>query len=314
MPPTLNPARGITAFDPNLRLPRVFQWNFALDQALGSQQTVTASYVGAVGRRLIQTAAVSTPSPNFSTALLVTNSGTSDYHALQIQFQRRLSRGLQALASYTWSHSIDTGSAGSGQLLSNALDPSSDSNANRAPSDFDIQARSAAPVDVSEDFFSQLNGATVDVRPDLVAGQPLYLFGSQCLSVFGQPCPGGRGFNPAAFTDPPVDPDTGDPIRQGTLPRNALRGFAAFQWDFAIHRTFQIRESLRLQFLAEMFNMLTHPNLGPPNGQFGTGSFGLSTQMLGQSLNNNNLGSGAFSPLYQIGGPRSIQFGLKLLF
>jgi hypothetical protein len=36
--------------------------------------------------------------------------------------------------------------------------------------------------------------------------------------------------------------------------------------------------------------------------------------MLGQSLNFQNLGGGGFSPLYQVGGPRSIQLALKLIF
>jgi hypothetical protein len=65
-----------------------------------------------------------------------------------------------------------------------------------------------------------------------------------------------------------------------------------------------------------MFNVLNHPNFGPPCGTFGPSActFGLSTQMLGQSLNSGNLGGGAFSPLYQLGGPRSIQFALKLTF
>jgi hypothetical protein len=63
-----------------------------------------------------------------------------------------------------------------------------------------------------------------------------------------------------------------------------------------------------------MFNLLNHPNFGQPSGLFGSGNFGLSTQMLGTSLNGNNLGGGAFSPLYQIGEPRSMQFALKLNF
>ena len=87
------------------------------------------------------------------------------------------------------------------------------------------------------------------------------------------------------------------------------------QWDFAIHREFPIRELLKLQFRAEMFNVLNHPNFGPPDGDPNDLTFGQSTQMLGQSLAGPvGLGSGAFDPLYQLGGPRSIQFGLKLSF
>jgi hypothetical protein len=277
----------------------------------------------------------------------VTNAGTSNYNALQVQFERRLSRGLQALLSYAWSHSIDTGSAGSTAVVGNAFVPGASpgggtySNANRGPSDFDVrhafsagitydvptpkgnrvtsamlggwstqnslQMRTALPVDVSDANFFTFKGAYAAVRPDRVSGQPLYLFGAQY--------PGGKAFNPAAFTDPPSDPNTGNPLRQGTLTRNSLRGFGLLQWDFAVHRDFPIHESIRLQFRAEMFNVLNHPNFGPPSGQFGIGSFGISNQLLGQSLAGlGSTGSGAFSPLYQIGGQRSMQFALKLMF
>jgi hypothetical protein len=187
-----------------------------------------------------------------------------------------------------------------------------------------VLARSAPPVDVTDNFFFQLlNGAQGIVRPDVVPGQSLYLLGSQCTAVFGSPCPGGKGFNPAAFKDPPIDPVTLLPTRQGNLRRNALRGFGATQWDFAVHRDLPIHEALKLQFRAEMFNLLNHPNFGPPNSLFvspqngGPAAFGVSTQMLGQSLSSGsggNLGGGAFNPLYQIGGPRSIQLALKLMF
>lgn len=334
-PPPLN------FVDPKLKAPYTLQWNVALEQALGRQQVVSATYIGSVGRRLLQTGLSFSPNLDIASAAFVTNGGTSDYDALQVQFQRRLSRGLQVLSSYTWSHSIDTGSAGSAELYSNYYLP----NVSRGPSDFDIRnafsagvtydvpspklnaftnlilrgwstdnfimARSAAPVTIVDlNFFTFANGFAGDIRPDFVPGQPLYLYGSQD--------PGGKAFNPAAYADPPTDPATGVPIRQGNVPRNLLRGFGATQWDFALHRDFPIRESLKLQFRAEMFNVLNHPNFGQPNGVIGTGGFGLSKEMLGQFLNGGgtggNVGGGAFSPLYQIGGPRSIQLALKLAF
>lgn len=345
VPPSSKPGSTLTAFDPNLESPYTLQWNVAVEQSLGKQQTLSVSYVGAAGRRLIQTAQVLSPNPSLYAAELITNVGTSDYNALQLQFQRRLSRGLQALASYSWSHSIDTGSAGSVGSGSNAL-TGLNPNLNRGPSDFDIrnafstgltydvpapkgnavaqailrgwstdniiQARFAPPVDVYYlDLGELANGFATNVRPDVVTGQPLYLYGPQY--------PGGKAFNPAAFTSPPLDPTTGLPVRQGDLSRNALRGFGMSQWDLAVHREFPIRESLRLQFRAEMFNVLNHPNFGPPVGNLGypgalNPQFGQSIQMLGQSLAGGHVGSGAFDPLYQVGGPRSIQFALKLLF
>jgi hypothetical protein len=354
VPPTLSNGGTLYAVDPDLKAPYSLQWNFAIEQSLGKQQTLTASYVGASGRQLLQSTSFFSPNQSgaslgIATATVVTNLGSSNYNALQLQYQRRLSHGLQALASYSWSHSIDTGSAGSLGSGSNALSGATVAD-NRGPSDFDIrhaasagitydlpsakgnifskailsgwsvenmfQARSAPPVNVFYSGFSELSsGFLSEVRPDVVPGEPFYLYGAQF--------PGGKAFNPAAFTSPPLDPITGLPTRQGDLPRNALRGFGAAQWDFAVHRDFPLLEKLKLQFRAEMFNVVNHPNFGPPIGDLQSPaavnpSFGLSTQTLGQSLAGGNLnlgaGGGAFNPLYQIGGPRSIQLALKLLF
>jgi hypothetical protein len=58
---------------------------------------------------------------------------------------------------------------------------------------------------------------------------------------------------------------------------------------------------------------LNHPNFAQPIADISDSQFGRSTQMLGQSLGGGNLGGGGLSPQYQIGGPRSIQFALKLV-
>lgn len=328
-----------TAFDPHLKLPYTLQWNVALEQSMGANQALSLSYIGAAGRRLVEQEYLS-PAPNpllSSSVELVENATTSDYDALQVQFQRRLSTGLQALASYTWSHSIDEGSSSSG-AQQNLIVPGNPSE-NRGNSDFDIrhtfsgalsynipkapvnrlvraisrdwsldnifQARTATPVSVYDNNFYTLFGNLVNVRPDVVPGTPLYLYGSQY--------PGGKALNPAAFTPPPTD-SSGNPLRQGDLARNALRGFGAWQWDFAVRRQFNLREKLHIQFKGEFFNLLNHPNFGPPLGDIGQiGKFGLSQATLGQSLSG-GVGTGGLIPLYQIGGPRSVQLALKLQF
>ena len=81
-----SPSATLSALDPHLRLPYTLQWNVALEQALGSQQTITASYVGAAGRRLIQSAFVVSPNPSFGNADLVGSVGASSYNALQVNF------------------------------------------------------------------------------------------------------------------------------------------------------------------------------------------------------------------------------------
>jgi hypothetical protein len=340
-PPGPDGSSTLWAVDPHLNQPYTLQWNVALEQALGNSQILTVSYVGSSGKRLLATEAVIAPSPSIGVAELVGNAGFSSYDALQVQFQRRLSRGLQALTSYTWGHSIDTGSYG--EYTNGGF---ADLSTNKGNSDYDIrhtlsgaltydipspkvnafakailrgwstqcvfQVRSAMPVDIIDvgPFFTLTHQEfQLTFRPDVVPGQPLYLYGSTYA--------GGRAINPAALTDPPVDPLTGDPTRQGNLGRNSLKAYGLSQLDFAVHRDFAIKEPLTLQFRAEMFNFLNHPNFAPPNAFMGVGDpfFGQSTQMLGQFLASANAaGAGGFSALYQIGGPRSIQLALKLSF
>jgi hypothetical protein len=351
----LNPT--ILALDPNLKSPYTQEWNVAFEQSLGAPQSLSISYVGAAGRHLLLTQAIYNPNPNVAAAALVGNYGTSDYDALQLQFRRRLSHGLQALASYQWGHSIDTGSTGAGGLYySDYYSRQLRADSNRGPSDFDIrnsasvaltydipsprlnavadallrnwsmenvlQVRSASPVDVNYLSTYLFAGGQIAIRPDVTPGIPLYLYSPQY--------PGGKAFNNTPgvvlggcsdgsqsvgpFCPPPIDPNTGEPARQGDLGRNTLRGFGTWQWDFATHRDFPIGERLRLQFRAELFNVLNHPNFGAPTGNLSSPAFGLSYQTLAQSLNAGNQGSGGFSPLYQLGGPRSVQLALKLTF
>lgn len=342
-PFTLNPPYGaVQGFDPNLKLPRVYQWNVSVQQSLGSNQTVTVTYVGANGRKLLRDEII-VPSAglnsNFASVPVTTNDAYSNYDALQVQFQRRLSRGLQVLASYSFAHALDNTSNqfwpspyhtvynpawdyGNSEFdvrhsLSSAISyniPAPGKSrvlqtiAGNWALDSLFRSNSARPVNVLTglDPFG-LVCCTVNGygRPDVVPNQPFYLYGSQY--------PGGKALNPAAFQNPT---SSGTP---GNLGRNALWGFGAWEEDLAIRREFPIREQVKLQFRAEFFNLFNHPNFGDPGilfsgtNQLTSSLFGLSTSTLAQSLNSGT-GNGGFSPLFQIGGPRSIQLALKVIF
>ncbi|MGH9907113.1 MAG: TonB-dependent receptor domain-containing protein, partial [Pyrinomonadaceae bacterium] len=141
-PPT-PPYGVVNALDPNLKLPRTYQWSLSLERSLGTDQTLSVAYVASAGRELLRKESLRNPNPNFTTVNVIRNAAESSYNSLQLQFQRRLSGGLQALASYTWSHSIDTASEESLAGLPVArMNP----NVDRGPSDFDVRHSFAGAV------------------------------------------------------------------------------------------------------------------------------------------------------------------------
>jgi hypothetical protein len=337
--PSLDPpysAQSFLVFDPHHVLPRTYQWNVGLEGSLGVARTISVFYVGAAGRDLLRRVGTTALGPNFingSTVDLTTNDSTSDYHALQLRFQHQLSRGLQSLVSYTWSHSIDNGSSDAGfELPANKTPPQSD----RGPSDFDVRhavqvaftykipsprvrgvafvlhdwsidgillARTATPVDVT--ITRQLGFDLVSARPDQVPGEHDYI---------GNPAvPEGRQINSAAFA-------VAAEQRQGLLQRNALRGFAFTQLDCGVSREFHLTERVNIRGKAEFFNVFNHPNFANPDGFLGTYSpplavnsfFGFSTGMSARAPAAGVMNG--LTSLYRMGGPRSIQLSLKFAF
>jgi hypothetical protein len=318
-PPVLEPPYSGTfnVLVPDHALPRNYQWNVTFDQSFGSNQMLSTSYVGELGRKLLrQNVIMGSPNPRFdnSEIFITANSSSADYQALELQFRRRMSHGLAALFSYTWSHSIDDTSTDIG--FDNLVNPRFE----RGPSDFDVRhslklaftyaipapihntalrtilrnwliasiygAQTALPVNVVIQRFDTGTDPTLNqTRPDLISGVPLYMQNPTL--------PGGRGINPAAFTVP-IE------VRQGDLARNALRGFAYSDWDFALQRQFGIGERLKLELRADFFNVLNTPHFAldgglglfppfQPNPTFGIGN-------------------------RTVGGPRQIQLALRLGF
>lgn len=337
IPPTITPAGMVdfvVAADPSLKLPYTHQWNVAVERALGSANTVSVSYVGALGRRLLRQERFQNPNPRFASVTLGTNNGHAEYDALQVKFDRRLSGGLQALATYTLAKSMDNISSDVVPAVpAFRIDPEAD----WGPSDFDVRhtlgagvtyaiptrGSSAAWGAISRDWFvdalltahsalpvNVVTGTTAfgissALRPDLVTNTPLYVDDSTV--------PGGWRFNRLAFGAPPLDA-AGNPPRQGTLGRNALRGFGMSQIDLAIRRDLHLHGVLSAQVRLEAFNLFNQVSFGAPTNALSSGLFGQATRTLATSLGAGGVAGGGFSPLYQVGGPRSMQLAVRVRF
>jgi Ca-activated chloride channel homolog len=322
--PFVSGASGLPllAYDPQLKLPYVINWNVSLQQSLGASQTLSAAYLGSSGKRLLHTATLLDQNPDFSVLRLTTNRGNSAYRALQVKFDRPPRNGVAALVSYTWSRSLDNVTEDSARRVVMA-------DFDRGPSDFDIRhqltgyfsyelpallsqgignkilhnwavdsvfnARSARPLNVMYMFPTSFGVAYL--RPDIVSE----------AYISDPAAAGGRRLNAAAFLVPAG-------LQQGNLSRNSLRGFPFYQLDFALRRKFSFSEQVSLQVQADAFNVLNHANFEDPRGNdlvVGNQSlaFGQSTSMSGRSLS-----SGGFPSFYSFGGARAMRFSVKLLF
>jgi hypothetical protein len=339
----------LNAVDPNLRLPYTLQWNAAIERGLGTNQALTATYIGSDGRRLLRQDIIYSP-------LLVSlgiggtvqanrNAGYSHYNALQVQFQRRMSDGLQALVSYNFAESSDLGSTDADGVraasVSDAVLPS------LTPSDFDlrhsfagavsyeipapswgragnailkgwavdglVRVTSAPPINVTVRAISPVFGPYT-TQSDIVPGQPHWIADATQ--------PSGTALNPAAFTPSPSG-------ETGNFPRNGLRSpYSISQTDLALRRRFNLTERVKLDVRAEYFNVFNHPMFGLPGSdcapntfwgsQGGTVSPRFGKVCPGTSTTNLDDGGGALfngqSALYAVGGPRSAQFTLKVIF
>ena len=321
--------------DPHFVPPSTMQWSAALEQAFGSAQTLTIGYVGTEGRDLTEYLEydLAPANPKFTYIEQYQNGGNSNYNALQVQYNRQMAHGLQALASYTWAHAIDTAST-----AENGIGPGYLDEVQRGNSDHDVRqnftaalvynlptqysnpwqrailgnwstdlwlvARSAFPVQLlGTTFFDPATGDVLSTRLNWNGQNPY---------IYKAGIPGGRQFNPAAFTAPMAAQ-----LGIGNSPRNFLRGFAENEADLAIQRVFPVYERSHLQFRAEAFNVFNHPNFGALNVTCGATAAGTACNnpIMGQATGTLSSASlGGLSSLYQHGGPRSLQVELKLQF
>jgi len=264
---------------------------------------------------------------NYGSVGLIADDSSSTYHALQVAFSRQFTRNLSFLASYWFSKSLDyisslnvAGSAptlvaGENDLAQNPFDL----RAEHGPSLFDAKNRFLfsgsyrLPIwrDASSAAAFILNGWQLNTITSISSGTPFTVYDSANVSEQGS-APEITGFyssRPDLISNPNLGPHTPsqwvspsafqllNPNTQagqfGNEGRNVVRGPGIESVDLSLFKDFRVSESQRVQFRAECFNSLNHPNFGLPE---------------------NDLESPAFGQILQAGPPRLLQLALKYIF
>lgn len=259
--------------------------------------------------------------PNFSSFVSLKPISSSNYNSLQVIVNRRFSRNLQVQLAYTWSKCMDDGAFGVGSFVGFGSPSSIENPFNQridyAVCSYDLtnvlrvnglyalpfhgnrfvegwqisgilSAYSGYPFTVSDGFdqFESVGGAP---RPNYVPNAPAQNGYPACNN---DPIIGtiSLWFNPNCYALEPVG-------TLGNTGRNTLRGPGFFDMDIALLKDTRITERLRVQFRAEIFNILNHENFALP----GTTSAFSAT-------------SGVITQTAQTSTPRQIQLALKFTF
>jgi hypothetical protein len=220
--------------------------------------------------------------------------GSGTYNGLQASFNRRLSKGLLFTSAYTWSHTIDNSESAFSPISStnpifvdangNPLLGFNKGNANQdIRNNFVFASMYELPFGKGKQY-----GADWAPAIDYIIGgwQWNNIITLQSGTPFDLNYPGspqdrpditgpisvkidhatGQGIISGDFSTPPTDPTTGYYTQLGNLGRNALFGPGFHSWDTGMMKDFTMRERFKLEFRADVFNLLNHP-------QFQNGSF-----------------------------------------
>jgi hypothetical protein len=350
-PPILTPNTtgpySIFATPRKFHSPYTQNWNLNVQQKLAQNVSFEVGYVGSKGTKLVRLTDLNepdgdgnAPNPNFGTMILLTPAASSIYHGLQSTLRIQNTHRVSGFATYSWSKALDDASDGI-DFAPGVAFPQDPGNlqAERGPSSFDTKHRFTAAVNYSLPSWAALkkfgSGWQLNWIASLQSGRPVPIVTSSDTSgrfYFNQRPNVVPGVNPIV---PDWSPATGylNPLAFiqpafgtfGNLGRNSIYGPGYRNLDFSITKNTEIRDRLSLQFRAEIFNILNHPNFAQPNrnvipafvdnGSPGSPLIepnvgapsvsGLITQTPDAAQTNPGLGGG---------GPRVVQLGLKLIF
>ena len=371
------------SLDPHLRTPYNQQWHFGFQYQLPSDSVLEISYAGSRGLKLFgfyngnqavptsDLTAATAPrrpakraidsslpcdlanpdncDPVFDTSIAAFRSNIkSNYNSLQVRWEKRITRGLQFQASYTYSHALDDASSASlGSQNQGDFRDQTNPNLEYGNADFDVRHRFVFSYSYELPFGKgkMFGGNASGIMNHIIGGWQIAgittastgnwftptdietnlsnsdgggtVFNAARPNVVGnpnaKPCLARTLFNTCAFETNQVAGSSGN------AGRNIIRGPGFQNWDLSFFKTFPIREQMGLEFRAEFFNVWNHfnPLFSNPNNieeNIAT-EHGQNVGAGDSGCSNGNPNSNcAFGFAQSARDPRLVQFALKFTF
>lgn len=294
----------VLAILPDNKVSNVQQFNAQVVHQFGDSTALSFGYVGTRGRNLSLYYNLNGAAPAASSAIpcpisnrtlgqcypglgavnVRDDNGSSQYDALQIQLERRFSKGWQYIASYSFSKTKDNGN-GSFDNTSGGLNYVEEYTTSRLdyPHVFSYQTTYEVPFGRGRQFGSDIpkaldlliGGLQFNAIFRAQSGNPFdvrYNDGKVLANLNGDPYTGNDNpfLNAGAFTAPTVTVNGVTTLSntQGNLRRNSLRSPSTYQLNAGFTKNFYFTETAKIQFRAEAFNVFNTIQYNTPNLPF----------------------------------------------
>jgi len=327
---------NIIFFSGNLRNPMIQQYDAVMEREIARNTVISLSWIGSIGHFLPVPLDTNLPAPtsvtytisggplngqsetgpffkgsrpnsNFAQMTMITSRVTSNYNAGVLQFNRRMSKGLQFQASYTLATSKDDGQGTTPTLSGSYPINPYDLMADYGPSNFDVRHRFVTNLVWKPEYFEKSQGLAHWLFSD-------WTFAPIFTAASGLP------FTPTVSGNPPSGSgNTGSGVagsqpstnRVPFLGRNSFRYPGTYNLDMRISRGFRLYERTRLELIGEAFNLFNHVNYTGINAQNYTLGGTAAAPVLTYFPNFQQLTAANNNTVM---GPRQIQIGARITF
>ena len=333
------PVGAVQFFDKDFQLPQIHQWDFIFEREIARNTVVSASYLGSFGNSLPNFVDTNLPAPSRIVALNVVGGPAagqtyltpiftgsrpdtrfaqitairsnvfSKYHALVLQANRRLTRGLQFQTNYTLSRASDNGQSSTTFTTNNLPFNAFDQQAEDGLSAFDRRQKFVASVVYMPNPFS--DGAAKAIFNGWTIAPILNAFSGQRVTgnISGNITPTSFGF--ASNTTPGGGINgSGGSSRFALFPRNFFKQPNIWYVDARLSRRFSLTERMKLEVLAEGFNVFNRTQVTAVNATVYNQS-GTTMTFNGVGTNPFFNVTGADSTLFR---ERQVQFAARFEF